>query len=102
LIASHDIKRYAKAKIKCHRGNELVNYRQLLIIATLLPMAVYYLQLGLSPEALGSSLVLGIPGSIFWGVSVMLWAVCMAIIYVILHQRNKQAKVKPCDLSVGK
>ncbi|HZJ97200.1 MAG: hypothetical protein GX822_05145 [Alcaligenaceae bacterium] len=66
-----------------------MNYRLLLITATLLPMTVYYLLLGFIPERLAYSLVLAIPGSLFWGVVVMFWGVLMAIIYVIAHQKTK-------------
>ncbi|NLA51056.1 MAG: hypothetical protein GX860_02850 [Alcaligenaceae bacterium] len=65
-----------------------MNYRLLLIIATLLPMTVYYLLLGLAPQRLATSLMLGIPGSLFWGVAVIFWGVLMALVYVIIHQRR--------------
>lgn len=66
----------------------MVNYRTLLVIATLLPMTVYYLLLAFTPHSLATSLVLGVPSSLFWGVAVMLWGVLMAILYVIIHQRK--------------
>lgn len=65
-----------------------MNYRLLLIIATLLPMAVYYLLLGIAPQNLVTSLVLGVPASLFWGVAVMFWGVLMALVYVIIYQRQ--------------
>lgn len=65
-----------------------MNYRLLLIIATLLPMAVYYLLLGIAPQNLVTSLVLGVPASLFWGVAVMFWGVLMALVYIIIYQRQ--------------
>lgn len=65
-----------------------MNYRLLLIIATLLPMAVYYLLLGIAPQNLATSLVLGVPASLFWGVAVMFWGVLMALVYIIIYQRQ--------------
>lgn len=65
-----------------------MNYRLILIIATLLPMAIYYLLLALQPQFLAQHLTFGLPSSIFWGVAVMFWGVLMAIVYVILHQRE--------------
>lgn len=65
-----------------------MNYRLLLITATLLPMTVYYLLLGFAPERLAYSLVLSMPGSLFWGVVAMFWGVLMAVVYVIVHQKK--------------
>lgn len=58
------------------------------MIATLLPMIFYYLQLGFAPKTLATYFVMGIPGSIFWGCAVMIWGVVMAIVYVMIHQRQ--------------
>lgn len=65
-----------------------MNYRLLLIVATLLPMSLYYLLLAFVPHNLAISSVLGIPASLFWGVAVMFWAVLMAIVYVFIHRRK--------------
>ena len=51
-------------------------------------MTIYYLLLGLTPQRLATSLMLGIPGSLFWGVAVIFWGVLMALVYVIIHQRR--------------
>lgn len=67
-----------------------MNYRLLLIIATLLPMVIYYLLLGMVPQHLATSSILTIPSSLFLGVAVMFWGVLMAIIYVIIHQNRQQ------------
>ncbi|MHC5225838.1 hypothetical protein [Ignatzschineria sp. LJL83] len=64
-----------------------MNYRWILTIATLLPMTFYYLQLNLAPKALATHFVMGIPGSIFWGVVVMFWGVLMAVLYVLFQQK---------------
>lgn len=69
-----------------------MNYRLILTLATLLPMIFYYLQLGVAPKVLATYFVMGIPGSIFWGVMVMLWGVLMAILYVAIHQRKTSQK----------
>lgn len=69
-----------------------MNYRFILTLATLLPMIFYYLQLGFAPKTLATYFIMGIPGSIFWGVMVMLWGVLMAILYVIIHQKRAQHK----------
>lgn len=68
-----------------------MNYRLVLIIATLLPMSIYYLLLGFVPQNLATSTVIGIPSSLFFGVAVMFWGVLMAIAYVIIHQKKIKA-----------
>ncbi len=68
-----------------------MNYRLLLTISILLPMIFYYLQLGFKPKTLATYFVMGIPGSIFWGVAVMVWGVLMAILYVVIHQKTNKS-----------
>lgn len=65
-----------------------MNDRWLLIIATLLPMTVYYLLLSFAPQRLATYSIIGIPGSLFWGVVVMFWGVLMAFIYVYTRQKK--------------
>jgi uncharacterized membrane protein (DUF485 family) len=67
----------------------LVSYRLFLLLATLLPMGLYYLLLAFVPQNLATSVVMGIPSSIFWGVAVMFWGVLMALVYVIMYQKQK-------------
>ena len=67
----------------------IVNYRFLLTFATLLPMIIYYLKLGLAPKVMATHFILGMPESIFWGVAIMLWGVLMAFAYVIIHQNTQ-------------
>ncbi|MDO5667004.1 MAG: hypothetical protein Q4G44_04180 [Alcaligenaceae bacterium] len=67
-----------------------MNYRLILLIATLLPMFFYYLLLALVPTMLATHVVLGIPASIFWGVAVMFWGVLMAIVYLIYHRSKTE------------
>lgn len=67
-----------------------MNYRLVLVMATLLPMFFYYLLLALVPTMLATHTVLGIPASIFWGVAVMFWGVLNAIFYVIYHRRKAE------------
>ena len=56
-------------------------------------MAVYYLLLGIVPQSLATSLVLGVPSSLFWGVAVMFWGVLMALLYVIIYQKKAGVKM---------
>lgn len=66
-----------------------MSYRLFLLLATLLPMCLYYLLLALAPQSLATSTVMAIPSSIFWGVAVMFWGVLMALVYVIMYQKQK-------------
>lgn len=66
-----------------------MSYRLFLLLATLLPMGLYYLLLAFVPQNLATSVVMGIPSSIFWGVAVMFWGVLMALVYVIMYQKQK-------------
>lgn len=71
-----------------------VNFRLLLTFLTLFPMVIYYLKLSLAPQAMATHFILGMPGSIFWGVFVMFWGVLMAIIYVLFRQNLARTVVK--------
>ena len=66
-----------------------MSYLLFLLLATLLPMGLYYLLLAFVPQNLATSVVMGIPSSIFWGVAVMFWGVLMALVYVIMYQKQK-------------
>lgn len=67
-----------------------MSYRLFLLLATLLPMCLYYLLLAFVPQSLATSTVMTIPSSIFWGVAVMFWGVLMALAYVIMYQKQKE------------
>ncbi|WP_432786205.1 hypothetical protein AAEX37_00318 [Oligella sp. MSHR50489EDL] len=69
-----------------------MNYRHLLIVATLLPMTVYYLLLAFAPQTMATASVLAIPASLFWGVATMFWGVLMAILYVFVHAHKGEGQ----------
>lgn len=66
-----------------------MNYRLGLLVATLVPMVLYYLALGVMPELMATTWWLGLPLSIITGVLVMGWGVIMAMVYVIIYPRMR-------------
>lgn len=78
-----------------------MNYRFLLTLATLLPMIVYYLKLGLAPKVMATNFIAGMPESIFWGVAIMVWGVLMAFAYVIIHQNTQSVTDRSQDAPKG-
>ncbi len=94
------VPRYCVAWVPLTFRINIVNYRFLLTLATLLPMIIYYLKLSFAPKIMATYFIAGIPESIFWGIAVMAWGVLMAITYVVIHQNHK-ARIEHSSIEKG-